>query len=74
MGAAQLETGVEEVGGQMCNEQVEADEECDDGNDADTDICTVNCVAAVCADGIVRAGLSEGTAGSGACDDGNIED
>jgi hypothetical protein len=47
----------------MCNEQVEADEECDDGNDADTDICTVNCVAAVCADGIVRAGLSEGTAG-----------
>jgi cysteine-rich repeat protein len=39
-------------------------EECDDGNDVNTDACTNECLDAVCGDGIVRAGTEE-------CDDGN---
>ena len=41
---------------------VAADEECDDGNDVDTDECTNACTIAVCGDGVV--GLDE------VCDDG----
>jgi cysteine-rich repeat protein len=39
-------------------------EECDDGNDIDTDACTNECKHAVCGDGIVWEGVEE-------CDDGN---
>jgi cysteine-rich repeat protein len=40
------------------------EEECDDGNDVDTDLCTAACTRARCGDGVV-------TNGSEACDDGN---
>jgi cysteine-rich repeat protein len=43
---------------------VDAGEECDDGNQVDEDACTNACTNAVCGDGIVQAG-EEG------CDDGN---
>ena len=46
---------------------VEDPEQCDDGNDIDTDACTNECKDAVCGDGIVRDGVEE-------CDDGNIFD
>jgi len=42
---------------------VDRGEACDDGNDVDTDAC-VACVAAVCGDGVVQAGVE-------VCDDGN---
>ncbi|MEZ4449950.1 MAG: hypothetical protein R3B09_10765 [Nannocystaceae bacterium] len=42
-------------------------EECDDGNDDDTDECLSTCVAATCGDANVHAGVE-------ACDDGNDED
>ncbi|MFH1109197.1 MAG: DUF4215 domain-containing protein [Planctomycetota bacterium] len=44
-----------------------AGEECDDGNNSDTDACRNNCKTAGCGDGVVRAGAEE-------CDDGNIVD
>ncbi len=46
---------------------VDPDEECDDGNQTDTDDCTNSCQNAECGDGIVRAGQE-------ACDDGNQDD
>ncbi len=46
---------------------VDADEECDDANQADDDACLGNCVAARCGDGVVEAGFE-------ACDDGNKDD
>lgn len=42
-------------------------EQCDDGNDVDTDTCTNACQTALCGDGIVHAGAEE-------CDDGNVQD
>jgi cysteine-rich repeat protein len=42
-------------------------EACDDGNADDTDACLGTCVAAVCGDGFVQAGVE-------ACDDGNADD
>lgn len=39
-------------------------EECDDGNDVDTDVCTNDCNKAVCGDGVTWEGVEE-------CDDGN---
>ncbi|MDC0715908.1 DUF4215 domain-containing protein [Nannocystis bainbridge] len=39
-------------------------EECDDGNDDDTDACTKECLRAVCGDGFLWAGVEQ-------CDDGN---
>ena len=41
-------------------------EECDDGNDDDSDACTSACTAAHCGDGIVQAGEE--------CDDGDDDD
>ncbi|MCA9718144.1 MAG: DUF4215 domain-containing protein, partial [Myxococcales bacterium] len=46
---------------------VEADEQCDDGNNEDGDGCTAMCVAEVCGDGVVNNGGME------ECDDGNAE-
>jgi cysteine-rich repeat protein len=43
---------------------VEGDEECDDGNELQTDSCLNDCTEAKCGDGFVRAGVE-------ACDDGN---
>ena len=48
------------------NSVVEGDEQCDDGNDLDTDECTTKCLLAVCGDGLVQPGE--------ACDDGNLDD
>lgn len=42
----------------------EGTEECDDGNEENTDACTNVCRNAVCGDGIVRTGVEQ-------CDDGN---
>src|SRR5690606_4448768 len=39
-------------------------EQCDDGNQDDTDACPTSCEPAVCGDGFVQAGVEE-------CDDGN---
>jgi cysteine-rich repeat protein len=47
--------------------QVQAGEQCDDGNQVNEDSCTNQCVAARCGDGIVRAGVEQ-------CDDGNSND
>ncbi|MBU2213555.1 putative metal-binding motif-containing protein, partial [Patescibacteria group bacterium] len=47
------------------NGSVEAGEECDDGNDINTDSC-ISCIAAVCGDGYLWAGEEE-------CDDGNTD-
>ena len=56
------------VGPATCgNGQIEAGEECDDGNDVDTDACTSACQIAVCGDAIVQADVEE-------CDDGNQDD
>lgn len=46
---------------------VDGDEECDDGNDVQTDDCLNNCVAAACGDGVFHEGVEE-------CDDGNDVD
>ncbi|MFV8751372.1 DUF4215 domain-containing protein [Nannocystaceae bacterium ST9] len=45
---------------------VDAGEECDDGNDVDDDECTNACTTAACGDSIVQAGET--------CDDGNVVD
>ncbi|HFE45157.1 MAG TPA: DUF4215 domain-containing protein [Nannocystis exedens] len=42
-----------------------AGEECDDGNDDDTDMCTGGCLLPVCGDGFVQEGEE--------CDDGNMD-
>lgn len=47
--------------------KIEGTEECDDGNDDDTDACLGNCRWASCGDGYVRAHVEE-------CDDGNREE
>ncbi|MBL9100339.1 MAG: DUF4215 domain-containing protein [Myxococcales bacterium] len=53
------------IGPQNCgNGAVETGEECDDGNQSNADACVENCVAAVCGDGFVFAGVEQ-------CDDGN---
>ena len=43
---------------------VNGDEECDDGNDVDSDACRTNCQIAACGDGVVQVGIED-------CDDGN---
>ncbi len=45
---------------------VDAGEECDDGNDVDTDFCLNTCKKAVCGDSVVQAVVEE-------CDDGNMD-
>jgi cysteine-rich repeat protein len=44
-----------------------AGEECDDGNNDDTDACRNDCTNALCGDGVVQAEVEE-------CDDGNQKD
>ena len=52
----------------MCgNGVLEAGEQCDDGNDNNTDACLNNCMNAHCGDGAVWGGVE-------ACDDGNTVD
>ena len=46
---------------------VDADEECDDANQADDDACLANCLAARCGDGVVQTDVE-------ACDDANVDD
>jgi cysteine-rich repeat protein len=47
------------------NGAVEAPEECDDGNQVDTDACLTTCQDATCGDGIVWAGVEQCDAGAG---------
>ncbi len=47
--------------------EIEGGEECDDGNDDDTDDCTNACLLPTCGDGIVYKGVEQ-------CDDGNDDD
>jgi cysteine-rich repeat protein len=44
----------------------DAGEECDDGNDVETDDCLSICKQAVCGDGVVHSGIEE-------CDDGDAD-
>ena len=61
-------TGGSSGGAGVCGDGVVDDgEECDDGNDVDTDDCLSTCVAAKCGDGAVFEGTEE-------CDDGNMVD
>jgi len=48
------------------NGVVEGAEQCDDGNQTDTDECTNACTAPICGDGVVQPGET--------CDDGNTDD
>src|SRR5690554_2730484 len=51
-----------------CGDQiVQEGEECDDGNDDNSDMCTNECLLNVCGDGFVYEGVEE-------CDDGNSND
>ena len=43
--------------------QVQAGEDCDDGNEVETDSCLQNCKRARCGDGILRTGLMDGESG-----------
>src|SRR5262245_16329594 len=47
------------------NGQVESGEECDDGNQSNTDACVVGCKSARCGDGIFHEGVEECDGGSG---------
>lgn len=49
------------------NGSIDPFEDCDDGNDDETDDCISTCVAASCGDGFVQDGVEE-------CDDGNDDD
>lgn len=55
------------VGADCGDGTVQSDEECDDGDDDDTDECPSTCREATCGDGFVLAGDEE-------CDDGNDDD
>ena len=48
-------------------------EECDDGNDDDSDACLNACTVAVCGDGVARTDIEPNEEGYEACDDGNEE-
>ena len=52
---------------------VGADEECDDGNDVDTDECTNACTIAACGDGIVGPGEVCDDGGRGGCSEDCLE-
>ena len=61
----------EETPGECGDQTTDEGEECDDGNDDDTDACTSACKNASCGDGLVRVDLNAGDDGYEACDDGN---
>ena len=44
--------------------RLDGGEECDDGNDADTDACLTSCRWASCGDGHVRAGVEDSSVGA----------
>ncbi|MCX4245771.1 DUF7453 family protein [Paraliomyxa miuraensis] len=66
-GMAQTEAMVELPVSCCGNGVVNPFEDCDDGNDDDTDDCLSTCAAAACGDGFVQDGVEE-------CDDGNDDD
>lgn len=47
--------------------ELQSPEQCDDGNDVETDACLITCLRARCGDGFVHDGEEE-------CDDGNLDD
>ena len=55
------------------NGQVDAGEQCDDGNQDNTDACLNSCQSAACGDGVTRTDVEAGQAGYEACDDANEE-
>ena len=66
-GVAQTQAMVELPFSCCGNGAVDATEECDDGNDDDTDECLSTCVPASCGDGFLQEGVEQ-------CDDGNDDD
>ena len=75
-GGGVADAGVEEDAGDRpvlrCgNGEIDEGEECDDGNNDDTDACQPNCTLSRCGDGVVRRDLEEDDEGYEACDDGN---
>lgn len=52
------------------------DEECDEGrnNNGDYNACTLNCLNAVCGDGLLRTDLDADESDFESCDDGNRQD
>jgi cysteine-rich repeat protein len=66
-GASQPDAGVDAEPRTFCGDSFpDPGEECDDGNDVDTDGC-IDCVAATCGDGIVRAVVEECDDASATC-------
>ncbi len=56
----------------VCGDGVlDSSEQCDDGNEFDTDACLNKCQAARCGDGVTRTDLNWGQDGYEQCDDGN---
>jgi cysteine-rich repeat protein len=53
------------------NSTIEIGEACDDGNQVNTDACTIGCTVASCGDGTTRTDLTTIDEGFEACDDGN---
>ena len=49
-------------------------EECDDGNEVNTDACLNDCLNASCGDGHRRNDLQQGDDGFEVCDDGNFRE
>ena len=56
------------------NGSIEAGEACDDGNQINTDGCTLACTMATCGDGTMRTDLMPADEVYEACDDGNDND
>ena len=65
------QTVVREVEAACGNGTIEMGEDCDDGNEVNTDGCTIGCTVARCGDGATRTDLIVGDDGFEACDDGN---
>lgn len=67
-GESSTESSSDDAPVAVCGDgQLDPEEECDDGNDIDTDACTTTCTTATCGDGFVQEGVE-------ACDDANGSD
>ncbi len=68
---AQCDASCQRIVGASCgNGNLDAGEECDDGNTSSNDDCTANCTIARCGDGSLH---TKGTGPFEECDDGNLQ-